>query len=166
MAFVASSLATEQRISPCFLHRERPFSRLHEVILRSEWAYLRRSFVRRHGKSKAVVNVVCALAVRGTQMDGIWIAVQGRTGCRADALDVRRPRDGKRIGTPNLLEQFAVGSLREPVGQACRVGQTHFHGIRRWCLRLLGAGTLQAVATGAHVPEIPAHKITLERFVV
>src|ERR1700674_5371613 len=68
----------------------------------------------------------------------------------------------KRVGAPDLLKQPSIGSLRKPVRNTCRVRQTHFYGISRWTLSLFGAGTLQAVATGAHVPKISTHEVALK----
>src|SRR5713101_7404604 len=63
VTLVASCLTAEQSIPICFLWRELFFSRLHIVILGSERADFRRSFVGRSRQPEAVIYMVGTLPV-------------------------------------------------------------------------------------------------------
>src|SRR5713101_5668610 len=99
-------------------------------------------------------------------MDWVLIVIGWRTRSCTNLLDVRRPLNGKRVSAPDLLKQLSIGSLRKPVRETCRIRQTHFYRICRGSLSLVGAGTLQAVATGAHVPKISTHEVALKGVVM
>src|SRR2546425_9595125 len=67
---------------------------------------------------------------------------------------------------PHTVSKSLRWSLGKAVRNTSRIRQAHFYGIGRRSLRLFGAWILQAVAASAHIPEIPANKVTLECVVV
>src|SRR4029077_4089397 len=97
-----------------------------------------------------------------TQVDRALVIFRWRAWSRANSFHIGRPLDGKRVRSPHGLKELAIGSLGKSVRNTGRIGQTHFHGIRRRSLRLFSAWILQAVAARPHIPEITTHKVTLE----
>src|SRR6266849_3042440 len=166
MTLVASRLAAEQLIAQFFLRRELVVSCLHVVILRREGTHLWRELVCGNGQSELVIYVIGAKSVCRTQVDRELILRRGRPRSRANAFRIARPLNGERVRAPHGLKELAIGSLGKPVRNTGGIGQTHFHGIRRRSLRLFSAWILQAVAAGAHIPEIPTHEVTLKCVVV
>src|SRR5258707_13668077 len=95
-------------------------------------------------------------------MDRVLIIRGWRSRSRTDLFQGGRPLNGERVRPPHRLKELAIGSLGKAVRNTSRICQAHFYGIRRRSLRLFGARILQTVATRAHIPEIPANKVTLE----
>src|SRR5260370_31134740 len=87
-------------------------------------------------------------------MDRVLIIRRWRPWSRTDPFRVGRPLNGKRVRPPNGLKELAIGSLGKPVSNTGRIGETHFHGIRRRSLRLFGAWILQAGAARPDIPQI------------
>src|ERR1700675_2818780 len=166
MTLVTSRLAAEQLVTQLFLRRELLFSCLHVVVLRRERTHLWRELVCGNCQRKPVIDVIGASTACRTQVDRVLIILRWRPWSRANSLRIRRPLNAKRVRSPHGLKEPAIGSLGKPVRNTGRIRQTHFHGIRRRSLRLFGAWILQTEAARPHVPEISAHKVTLEWVVV
>src|SRR5216683_2252252 len=166
MTLVASRLAAEELITQFFLRRELVVSCLHVVVLRREGTHLWRELVCGNGQPELVIDVIGASSVSGTQVERELIILRWRPRSRTDLFHVARPLNGKRVHAPHGLKKLAIGSVGKAVGNTGRIGQTHFHGIGRRSLRLFGAWILQTVAARTHIPEIPTHKVALERVVV
>src|ERR1700738_4865325 len=166
MTLVASRFAAEQLIAQFFLRRELLLSFLHVVILRREGTHLRRELVSRNRQPDPVIDVIGASSVSGAQVHRELIVRAWWPRSRANSFHIVRPLNGKRVHSPHGFKELAIGSLGKPVRNARRIRQTHFYGICRRSLRLFGAWILQAKAARAHVPEIPANKVTLECIVV
>jgi len=104
-----------------------------------------------------VIDIVCLGAVFWAQPDWRGAAAEA---CRAprrgaDLLGVAGPTNVE-IGTPNQLKKGPVHRFRQPKRDASRVRKTHFLGIDRRVLCLLGVRTLQFIAGRARIPEISA----------
>src|ERR1700687_3547391 len=166
MTLVASRLAAEQLIAQFFLRRELLLSFLHVVILRREGTHLWRELVCRNRQPESVVHVIGASPVSRTQVHRELIIRRWRPRSCANSFHIARPLNGKRVHPPHGFKELAIGSLGKPVCNTGRIRQTHFYGICRRSLRLLGAWILQAIAARAHIPEIPTNKVTLECVVV
>src|SRR5438270_12444539 len=105
-----------------------------------------------------VVDIVCLGAVFRAQPN--WRSAAAEP-CRpsrgrADLLGVAGPTNMLEIRTPDRLEEGPVHRFRQPKRDASRVGKTHFLGIDRRMLRLLGIGALQFVAGRVSIPEVSA----------
>ena len=98
-------------------------------------------------------------------MNRILIACRLWAWCRTNSLHIERPVDVERICAPYRFKQFSILGLRDAIGNAGRIGQTHFYGIRGRPLRLLCTRALQAIPGRSHVPKVSAYKIALQ-FVV
>src|SRR5713101_3074583 len=166
MTLVASRLAAEQLITQFFLRRELVVSCLHVVVLGREGTHLWRELICGNGQPELVIDVIGAKSVGRTQVERELIILRWRPWSRANPFHIARPLNGKRVRAPHGLKELAIGSVGEAVRNTGRIGQTHFHGIGRRSLGLFGAWILQAVAAGAHIPEIPTDKIALEGVVV
>ena len=105
-------------------------------------------------------------SVRHAEVDRVLFIRGWWPRSRTDLFHVGRPLNGERVRPPHCLKELAIGSLGKAVHNTSRIRQAHFYGIRRRSLRLFGAWILQAVAARAHIPEIPANKVTLECVVV
>src|SRR6266851_8345247 len=166
MTLVASRLAAKQLIAQFFLRRELVFFRLHVVVFRREGTHFWRELVCGNGQPELVIDVIGATSVSGTQVERELIIRRWRPWSRANPFRIARPSNGKRVRAPHGLKELAVVSLGKAVRNTRRIGQTHFHGIRRRSLGLFGAWILQAIAARAHIPEIATDKVALERVVV
>src|SRR5579859_2228253 len=110
--------------------------------------------------------MVSPRSVCRAEMDRVLIIRGWRPGSRTDFFYVGWPLNVERVRAPHRLKQFAIGSPGKAVRNTSRIRQSHFYRIRRRPLCLFGAWVLQAIAARAHIPEIPADKITLECIVV
>src|SRR6516162_2930099 len=78
----------------------------------------------------------------------------------ADLFGIGRPADVE-IRAPDQLKEGPIHRCRQPKRDASRVRKTHFLGIDRRMLCLLGVGTLQFVAGRARIPEVAAKERAL-----
>src|SRR5690348_6229385 len=113
-----------------------------------------------------IIDIVCLGAVVRAQPNWRGAATEPCRPSRggADLLGIARPATVE-ICTPYQLKERPVYCFRQPKRDAGRVGKTHFLGVDRGMLGLLGIGTLQFVAGRARVPEVSAKERALRPIV-